>query len=280
MALTAAVDHWSRHAAQWPAIGPPLRPTPDDIATARLAVADWLRGRQQGGAFALVLGVTPELCTLTLDGIGRLIAVDRSAAMIRHTWPGPVRAMDGALCADWRRLPLADASVDVVLGDGALNALPTLDEYQALGRELARVLRPDGRCVLRCFVQPPVRESVDEVIAALERGEVGSFHALKWRVAMALQRDTASGVSVGEVWEVVHRAWHDLDALAARFTWPVQEVRTIDAYRSIDTRYTFPAFDECRASLASWGFTSIRSTIGAYELADRCPTFVGDRRAS
>jgi SAM-dependent methyltransferase len=226
------------------------------------------------------MGVTPELCGLDVGGTRRMVAVDKSADMIRSTWPGRLGAADDAICADWRQMPLADSSADIVLGDGSLNALPDAASYLALSAELNRIVRPGGRCVIRCFVQPETPETLDEVFGDLEANRIGSFHVLKWRVAMALQPDVATGVPVGEVWQAVHDACPDPEQLAARFAWPIREVLTIEAYRNVKTRYTFPTLRECCAFLTASGLSCVRTVMGRYELGERCPTVIADRRGS
>jgi SAM-dependent methyltransferase len=233
---------------------------------------------EAGGAPSLVvLGVTPELCGLDLPAGGRVVAVDRSTDMIAAIWPGRLRDGDEAVCADWRSLPLASDSADVVLLDGGLSALPYPEGYDSANREIARVLRAGGRGVVRCFVSPDRRETLDDVFAALDRREVANFHALKWRVAMAVERDAATGVAVGGVYDALAAVWHDLDALAARTGWAVEEVRTVEAYRGVSTRYTFPSRAEYEASFERAGLRVVGVTTPGYALGERCPTYVLER---
>jgi arsenite methyltransferase len=76
---------------------------------------------------------------------GRAIGVDMTAVMRQ-------RAMAGATAAgltnievrdgDATRLPLDDATVDIVISNGVLNLVP---DKPAAVREIARVLKPGGR---------------------------------------------------------------------------------------------------------------------------------------
>lgn len=79
-------DHWPRHARQWALVGPPLRPGPDDVAATERAVAAWSAGEGRAPR-ALVLGVTPELVTMAWPAGARVLAVDRSAAVIDAILP-------------------------------------------------------------------------------------------------------------------------------------------------------------------------------------------------
>ncbi len=61
---------------------------------------------------------------MTVGTRGRMIAVDHSADMIGGVWPGCHRPHDAVVHADWRAMPLARRSIDVVLGDNVLCPLP------------------------------------------------------------------------------------------------------------------------------------------------------------
>jgi hypothetical protein len=131
---------------------------------------------------------------------------------------------------------------------------------------------------VRCFAQPDRRESLEDVFAELVSGRIGNFHILKWRIAMALQTDAASGVAVGSVWSALNEAWPDLESLALHTGWPIEEVRTIGVYRGVSTRYSFPTLREYRDAFEAAGFEVMSVAVPSYELGDRCPTLVADRR--
>ncbi len=204
--------------------------------------------------------------------------------MIRAVWPGRLRPRDRAVCADWRRLPLDAGSVDFVFSDGCLSTLPYPAGYAEVAGELRRVLGDGGRCVLRCFVQREEGEPLADVLADLADGRVGGFHAFKWRLVMALQPDAESGVALADVWETLHAAVPDAEALCRRCGWSIEAVRTIDAYRGVDARYSFPALGALRGVLEDAGFSIYALAHPTYELGDRCPSFVlgprGGRRGA
>lgn len=81
----------------------------------------------------------------------RVTGVDASAAMLRGASPLP----DGwrLINADARRLPLTDASVDIVTCAYLLHLLDEPGRRAALA-EIARVLRPGGRAVLVTLAMP------------------------------------------------------------------------------------------------------------------------------
>jgi SAM-dependent methyltransferase len=205
--------------------------------------------------------------------------VDKSALMIEKVWAGRPGTHDAAICGDWRSMPLGPLSVDLVLGDGSLSNLRYPDEYRMVFRELRRVLRPSGRCVLRCFMQLDERETIEDVIADLNAGLIGSFHALKWRLVMALQPNLEQGVAVEAVWQLVNEKWPDLTQLAQKLRCPVEQVSTIRAYQDVATRYTFPTFSQYCGFFRANSFSVVAIAKHRYELGERCPTFVLEKQA-
>jgi len=265
-------DHWNQHARQWQWIASPLRPAPEDIAFAARAVGDWHRVHRAPTVNALLLGVTPEIALMRWPPGTQLTAVDRSPAMIAGVWPGdtPTRRARGG---EWAQLPLPDASQHVVIGDGCFVLLAYPDACRAVAAEVRRVLRGDGLFVVRFFLRPETREPVDTVIADLKDGRIGSFHAFKWRLAMALHGTLEQGVQLAAVWDAWHAAVPEPEALAAKLGWPREAVRTIDNYRGVQTCYTFPTLAEVRAAFAS-AFVETESGFPRYEIGERCPTLV------
>ena len=270
----SAPTPWEQHARQWSRVGPPLRPSPEDLTVAEGALGAWSGATDRLDPTVLVLGVTPELCSLvTLEGI-RVIALDRSSEMIRTVWPGPLHRGDTAVRGDWRRLPLVDGSVDVIFSDGCLSILPYPAGYVEVCRELRRVLAGGGRCVVRCFVQAQTPERLGDVLDDLASGRVGSFHAFKWRLMMALQSDPVTGVVLARVWEELNQAEPDFEALSERCGWPLDVVRTIDAYRSVNARYTFPSLDALCGVFTEAGLAILDVIHPTYELGERCPSLI------
>ncbi len=248
-------DHWPKHARGWSLVGPPLRPCADDIEIALHEVS--LASPRD----TLVLGVTPELIA-TMPGA--IVAVDREPAMIDALFePAPDRR---ALVGEWLALPLPDASIDVAVGDGGCSVFAFPGEYRAFAAELARVLRPDGLVVLRLFAFQP--ETLDDVRAALP--SIGSFDALKWRIAMAIQSPERS-VQVSAIRDAFDALVPDRAALAARTGWRREVIDHIDIYRDSPARYSFPTLDEVREVLAP-ELVEVSVTTPRYELGDRCPT--------
>jgi SAM-dependent methyltransferase len=262
---------WRRHAQQWQWIGPPLRPDVEDVLAAESAVARWSRSRGRAPD-ALLLGVTPEIATMRWPAGTRLLAVDHSWAMIRGVWPGVPLGFP-AVCAEWRALPLPEASRDAILGDGSFSALASGRMYAAVVRALRQVIRDGGVLAMRFYLRPEKPEAPGNVIDDLRHGRIGSFHVFKWRLVMAFHRSLEDGVRLGEVWDAWHDAVPDSAALARRTGWAHESILTIDAYRGVATGYTFPTLPEARAALAG-AFEETACTFPSYELGERCPTLI------
>jgi hypothetical protein len=91
---------------------------------------------------------------------------------------------------------------------------------------------------------------------------------------MALQPDPETGVTLADVWDAFHAAEGDLASVALRCGWPLEVVRTVEAYRGVDARYTFPALGQLRDLFVHAGFAVVDVSRAGYELGDRCPSIV------
>lgn len=176
----------------------------------------------------LLLGTTPELRKLAA------VAVDSDPVAVKNRGPG-------VELGDWRALPFDDASFDAVIGDGCLNIFEG-DPAQFF-LEMRRVLRPNGRLILRVFISTEVREPLERV---LEEKDRQGFHAFKWRVAMSLANPL---VAVKDIYDTIAPVWPH---------------PTLEVYRGSPAVYYFP----CLRDLPTW--TRIRFSH-SYELSERCP---------
>ena len=105
-------DHWAHIGRRIATMGPPQVPGPE-ITEQINAICAGCQG------LTVLLGVTPAYAALG----SRLLAFDSSPGMISAIWPGN-DARRQADVADWVALPVATASAQQVLGDGALNSVP------------------------------------------------------------------------------------------------------------------------------------------------------------
>lgn len=265
-------DHWNKNAKHWDLIGSPLRPAPEDIRVLEQVVEQWHETNRVNALQAVLLGVTPEIALMHWPPDTRLVAVDRSQAMIDEIWPGE-RPGHTALCAEWLDLPLPDRSQDVVVGDGCFSALVNRSEYRAMVRAVRRVIRDNGLFLMRFFIRPQVQETVAAVVDDLWQGRIGNFHVFKWRLAMALHGSLDEGVRLADIWDAWRAAIPEPEQLASRLGWPLQVILTVEAYRGVETHYTFPTLTEARAA-AMEAFSEVECIVPGYEMGDRCPTII------
>jgi NADH dehydrogenase [ubiquinone] 1 alpha subcomplex assembly factor 5 len=170
----------------------------DHIAAELLARLDAV---QRSFTTALVLGASP-LLTGALEGMGlRVVTVDAGFALARAA---------GGVQADEDRLPIADASVDLVVSAGVLDTVNDLPGALLLAR---RALSPDGLFMA---------------------GFAGGGGVPRLRAAM-LAADLVHGVAAPRIHPQVDvRAAGDLLARAG-FTMPVADGERLDVrYRALD----------------------------------------------
>jgi SAM-dependent methyltransferase len=272
----AGLDVWKQIAQNWQRVGSPQRPTDEDGHLMLALAAPALAAHRAPGV--VVMGVTPEIVRLPWPAGSRILALDRSAEMIARVWLPNPRIDSRVARARWQSMPVKDGSAGLVVGDGSLNALPVMGDYRAVLDEVARVLKPDGALILRCFVRPDQPENIDDVAAAARSGGIGSFSALKWRIAMALDGGSAFSIAVADIRSAFNSLFPDRDALARATGWPRQTLDTIDGFKDVATRYTFPTLEAMRA-VAMPVFALAGARRGNYELAGQCPTLLFQRAA-
>jgi SAM-dependent methyltransferase len=227
----------------------------------------------------LLLGVTPEFANTSFTPPLNLIAVDQSESMIAQVWPGDT-ATRRAVRGDWLDLALPATSFELAIGDGCLSMFDFTQGYRNFSRSIARVLRPGAHFALRLYCSLQQTESAAQVFDALWSRRIGSFHAFKWRLAMALISDVATrSVRLNEIWSSYCEHAPDPTELAQRTGFPLAEVLTMDSYRGSASAYSFPRAEEAIATLS--GDFELRDTYrGSYELGERCPLLWLRRRSS
>ncbi len=258
---------WRSHSRQWALVGPPLRPSPFDVAVVHDVAGGFGRPPR-----VLLLGVTPEVACLAWPVGTRLRAVDRSVEMIGEVWPRH-GLPEGAVAevGDWEALPM-DRGADLVVADGAFICLPWPLGAAGLLARVAGALAPDGRAVLRFFVRPDRSEPIDQVADDLWMGRLAGFNTFKLRLLAAVAGDGPQ-VRLADVHEAFEQIVPDRAALARRLGWDLAVIGTIDAYRGSEAVYALPTRDEVALAVAV-AFRVEAVCVGDYQLAERCPSFV------
>ena len=266
------VEPWAAFATRWVRLASPLRPCPEDLQRLKEAWVTSLPAGIPGRCIdVLMLGVTPELALFPWAEQTRLRAIDSSEEMIRSVWPGdgPDRK---AVLGDWRQMPFAEASFDLIVCDAGLPLFVKMASLTAVGGELRRLLKKDGRVVMRHFARLAGLETEQSIVATTEAGEMPNFHGLKLRLLMALDAQTSGqGVRLGDAWNCFERLFPDRDALARRLGCDGQTVATIDGYRGRDGRYIFRSLGE--VSRVFEAFRLVEGPAGHYPFAEYCPVF-------
>jgi hypothetical protein len=259
---------WSGHSRQWDLVGAPLTPTPDDGALLLHLLESCLRAGKPTARLA-VLGVTPQVIQLPWPSCASIHAFDHSSSMIERVWRPNPRVQSTCALAPWQSPPISDGFFDAICGDGSLNCLPTQEEYVAIFAELARVSKADAAMAIRCFTRPDEGETLDAVRHATMSGSVGSFHSLKWRIAMSVAGNDGV-VAVQSIYNAFEASF-DRNELSNTTGWPLQVINTIDAYRGVATAYTFPTLGQWQKRCQPyWRVDQV--LYAQYELADCCPT--------
>lgn len=260
-------SHWNEYHRRWSRLTAPLRPDADIVRGFESIV----EGHDDR---VLLLGVTPELAPIGKD----LSAIDRSAAMIAHIWPGDTgraRAQE----ANWLAPPFADASFTAIMGDGSLSAISWPQDYRTLFSQTARVLEPGGVMALRLFKTPDECETHEALKADTLAGRCRSFHAFKWRLAMSAVAEAGNpNIAVTAIREAFDAMFPDRDTLCVATGWSRDDIDTIDVYANSPDVYSFPTFAQLHKTILD-AFTEVRFVdCGSYPLAERCPILAMTRR--
>lgn len=265
-------DHFARLVRAWDHFGPPLRPSPSDTAIVQHAAS-----RLAAGCHVAVLGLTPETVGCHWPQATRLLAIDHSPAMLAALWPPAAAPQEAfAVLADWNRMPLPDASLDLVCADGCHTPLSYPHGFAELAVEVRRLLRPGGQWVMRVFTRPDRPETVSDIGADLARGGIGSVHALKLRLLAALHGRSGPGTCLDDVWQASKQLPALPAGLAGQRGWTAEEITGIAGYAGLATRYYLPTLAELRAVHAP--LLRERSChTGSYAQAAVCPTLVLER---
>ena len=254
------------HLDDW---GPPLRPCAEDLRISLGALARWHAENPVATVRVFLCGVTPEITTMQWPFPIELIGMDHAESMVRVVWPGDIPGLRKALVGDWRQSGLPPQSRDVVIGDGGFGFFDYPDGQRTLATALVKLLQPRGLFVYRHFAQAERRETLQEVLAAMHAGRIGSFHIFKFRVAMSLQADSSSGVKLDDIWRVCTTAGID-PARLPQPGWSQRAISTIRFYEGKESRLYFPTLEEFRELLAE-SFQDIEVACPDYELGERSP---------
>lgn len=268
---------WSRNSAQWQLLSSPLRPCSEDLGLYQQALANWRDTQPNTSDRILLLGVTQELRGMVWPADAELLSCDHSRSMIDALWPGVTftGTSAAAICADWQEMPLRLASRNIALGDGWASMVAP-DALRRIAGELRRVLEPDGILATRFYLFPQRAEAPEAVAADALAGKMRSFHAFKWRFAMAVQGETDRGVRLADIWDCFTVLLRDRQALSKHTGWTQETIGTVDSYRDAQSRYYYRRLEDY-AQLLGPEFEIVSARYPGYELGERCPVIAARR---
>jgi len=188
-------------------------------------------------------------------------------------WPGDISRKRWAVQGDWLNLPLEDSSLGLVVGDGSLNCLRYPEGYHSLARAISRALHKGGAFVLRCFVQPYVREAAEGVLADAMSQTIPTFNHCRFRLLMAMQECVRRGVCVSDVYDFWASRQPNGQLVNGRPGWAKQDIDMIRNYRNSRTVHTFPTLVEWSEVLCEF-FENVSVFTPSYYCGNRCPTLV------
>lgn len=257
--------YWTRLSGTW-SVAPPLAPCDEDLRWFQRHVA----GLGDRPLRALLLGVTPGLAKLAWPAGTTLAALDWSAGMLRNVLPREGAAPHGApVLADWRELPIAGRSCEVIVGDGCYTALGDLESARLMSAEIARALKPGGLACFRCFARPQEAKGADQLFEELRAAKAAHFDLFRWRLAAAVQGDRW-GVALEEVWSAWNERVPDRGALAADHGWALPDLERIERWKGEPARYAFPSLAQLQQLVAP-RFELIEADTPRYERGEYFP---------
>lgn len=258
---------WGGDGDLWPVMPEPLVPSSDDLALYRQACPSELLAADAAPR-VLVLGVTPALVDFPWPTGSEVHAVDYDEVMIASLW----REREGTHVhlARWQEMPLPDAYFDLVIGDCSFNALPSLADYAAVLRQVARVRKPGAPLVARFFMQsvPPPRIGwiVDEATGAL-----ADYRAASKRLLLMLACvEEDGGIHVPDVQARVREQWGEFDAYLEAMGGTRDDFELSKAVFGFDQRLNYPAERDIRRHFEPF-FSDISFAFPDYDAGRHCP---------
>ena len=270
-------DYWENVSRHWDDLRPPRRPAPQDIALFERLVAEGFARAHSARPRALLLGVTPEIATMHWPAGTQLLALDGSAAMIRHVWPRRALPDAAAVRGSWSAMPIRDAACDIVVGDSSVAHQPYPDTFFAVVGEVGRVLKDGGVLVTRAFTRPEEREPVEAIFDDLRNGRIGTLDFCRWRLAAALHGDRATGTRMGDIWDVWEANVPDPRGLMRSLGWPEEAARAMENLRGGEAVLIFPTLSELRDGLVQ-DLDEMECEFPDYEDGDRYPILMLRRK--
>lgn len=258
---------WGTDVEVWSKISPPFIPTEQDIGLILDACMSALESRSRALRI-LVLGVTPALIDARWPSLSEVHVVDYDRAMIDAHWQP--RGQTSCHCARWQEMPFPDGHFDVVVGDCSLNALPRIDDYQEVLREIARVSRPSAPFVARFFMQPEPRLSLAGLPLDAER-EFVAWSPLGRSLLVPIAASERDGsLCISDIPRRIADEWGELDGFLVALGQPPEDRALLAQIYQFEQHLNFPSRDQILKELEPW-YREISFAYPAYDCGTLCP---------
>lgn len=258
---------WGTDADIWPDLPPPYVPCARDIELIREACPPGLLDASAAPRI-LILGVTPRLVHAPWPADSEIHAVDYDQVMIARLWRSGTRARHHL--ARWQEMPFPDGYFDLVVGDCSLNALPELDDYDGVLREITRVKQSAAPLVLRFFMRPEPALSLTGLLQELPGLAASNAAAKRLRILIAAVRDDGR-TYFRDVPERIRAEWGPVRDYLSTIAMTEAEIAHAEKTYRFDQYLNFPTKRQILERLDPH-FTKIRFAYPEYDCGPLCPT--------
>jgi ubiquinone/menaquinone biosynthesis C-methylase UbiE len=217
----------------------------------------------------LILGVTPALIGAPWPAEAEVHAVDYDQVMIDTHWT----PREGAhcYCLRWEELPFPVAHFDLVVGDCSFNALPGLDHYDHVLKEITRVMKPSARLVARFFMQSDPRLTLGYVANHVE-DRFASYSAAAMRLLIPLAASADDGALHSlRIEERIREEWGDVDEFLSALRQSGDDMERAKRTFAFDQRLNYPDRHDIVRIFGAY-FGEISFAFPDYECGEFCPT--------
>lgn len=268
--MTELHKTWDDIASNWHRWAPPLRPCKEDLDLLYYQLKGWISPNEPddlglGFAGVYLMGVTPEIVTMRYPFDYVLLGMDISENMVKEVWPGDIPHIRTGVVGDWFDNNMPPKSIDVVIADGSF-VFFNRERATELSRITSSIMRKTGICLIRQFVAPEKKETIDDIERSLRTKTLTNFHELKFRVGMSLQVDSNEGVSQNQIYETVRI----LDGVENNPFFSNSDHLTLEFYKGKQSKLHFPTIQEYK-DIFSKHFKNISVRYPEYAFGHCCP---------
>lgn len=215
----------------------PLVPSKPDLFVYQHLINQYLEKVKDRKINVLICGVTPELVKLDYSDNAFVLGVDYTEEMVKYIWPGDIPGKRQALKANWLDMEIEPSSIDIILGDGALNFLDE-SAYETFLRKVVRILKPNGLMIHRVYLANNLKSPEDCYQRIFDKYY---NHLTEFR--LSFMRSVQHIESQGVIMSDVYKKWYDLkpnlEEIANKTGYDVSILKGMDLYKDQTARLFF-----------------------------------------